>query len=101
MTAPAVAFSEADWEGAAKERLGELDWKPLDGRAIAPGTGERESWSELLIRPRLLAALQRLNPAVPAQYLQQALAEIVSPKSNDAMAENQALRGSWGNGSLE
>lgn len=51
MTAPAVAFSDADWEGAAKERLGELDWKPLDGQAIAPGTGERESWAELLVRP--------------------------------------------------
>ena len=37
MTGPAVAFSEADWEGTAKERLGELDWKPLEGQAIAPG----------------------------------------------------------------
>lgn len=91
MTAPAITFSEADWEGAAKERLGELDWKPMGGQAIAPGTGERESWAELLIRPRLLAALQRLNPEVPAQYLQQALAEIASPKSNDAMAENHRI----------
>lgn len=91
MAAPAVAFSEADWEGAAKERLGELDWRPMDGQAIAPGSGERESWSELLIRPRLFAALQRLNPYVPAQYLQQALSEIASPKSNDAMSENHRI----------
>jgi type I restriction enzyme, R subunit len=88
VTAPAVAFSEADWEGVAKERLGELDWKPAVGQEIAPGTGERDSWAELLIRPRLLAALQRFNPAVPVQYLQQVLAEIASPKSNDAIAEN-------------
>ena len=91
MTAPAVAFSEADWEGAAKERLGELDWKPVEGQSIAPGSGERDSWAELLIRPRLLEALRRLNPAVPAQYLQQALAEIASPKSNDALAENHRI----------
>ncbi|MET3165460.1 UNVERIFIED_ORG: HsdR family type I site-specific deoxyribonuclease [Arthrobacter sp. UYEF10] len=91
MTAPAVAFSEADWEGAAKERLGELDWKPVEGQSIAPGSGERDSWAELLIRPRLLEALRRLNPTVPAQYLQQALSEIASPESNDAVAENQRI----------
>jgi type I restriction enzyme R subunit len=91
VTAPAVAFSEADWEGAAKERLGELDWKPLEGQSIAPGSGERDSWAELLIRPRLLEALRRLNPTVPAQYLQQALAEIASPTSNDPLAENHRI----------
>ncbi|WP_232082443.1 type I restriction endonuclease subunit R [Arthrobacter sp. SO5] len=90
--APAVAFSEADWEGMALDRLAEpLGWRPASGQDIAPGRGERDSWDELLIRPRLLAALQRFNPTVPAQYLQQALAEIASPKSNDAITENHRL----------
>ncbi|MBT2555824.1 type I restriction endonuclease subunit R [Arthrobacter sp. ISL-5] len=88
-----MGFSEADWEGVAKERLGELDWKPLAGQEIAPGTGERDTWDELLIRPRLLAALQKFNPAVPLQYLQQAAAEIAAPKSNDSMAENHRIHG--------
>ncbi|WP_354236586.1 type I restriction endonuclease subunit R [Arthrobacter sp. UYEF3] len=92
--APAVAFSEADWEGIALDRLAEpLGWRPAAGQDIAPGTGERESWDELLIRPRLLTALQRFNPSVPVQYLQQALAEIASPKSNDALAENHRIHG--------
>ena len=90
--APAVAFSEADWEGMALELLAEpLGWQPAAGQDIAPGRGERDSWDELLIRPRLLAALQRFNPTVPAQYLQQALAEIASPKSNDAITENHRI----------
>lgn len=90
--APAVAFSEAEWEGMALELLAEpLGWGPMSGQAIAPGTGERDTWDELLIRPRLLAALQRFNPTVPAQYLQQALAEIASPKSNDAITENHRI----------
>ena len=90
--APAVAFSEADWEGMALELLAEpLGWRPATGQDIAPGRGERDSWDELLIRPRLLAALQRFNPTVPAQYLQQALAEIASPKSNDAITENHRI----------
>ena len=40
---------------------------------------------------RLLAAMRRLNPLVPAEYLEQALAEIVAPKSQDAIAENYRL----------
>ncbi|MDI3195750.1 type I restriction endonuclease subunit R [Pseudarthrobacter sp. AL07] len=88
-----MGFSEADWEGVAKERLGELDWKPMNGQDIAPGTGERDSWDELLIRPRLLTALQKFNPTVPLQYLQQAAAEIAAPKSTDPMAENHGIHG--------
>src|SRR2546427_7187605 len=92
MAMAALAFSEADWEGMALELLAEpLGWRPASGQLIAPGTDERDSWDELLIRPRLLAALQRFNPTVPVQYLQQALAEIASPKSNDAITENHRI----------
>ena len=90
---PAVGFSEADWEGVAKEFLGELGWKPMNGQEISPGTNERDTWDELLIRSRLLKALERFNPDIPLQYLQQALAEITSPKSTDALAENHRLHG--------
>ncbi|MCW4465645.1 type I restriction endonuclease subunit R [Glutamicibacter sp. MNS18] len=84
-------FTEADWESLALERLGDENWRPIQGEKIAPGAGERESWDELLIRPRLLAALRRLNPGVPEQYLQQALAEIVAPQSQDAITENYRI----------
>ncbi|WP_437585093.1 type I restriction endonuclease subunit R [Paramicrobacterium sp. CJ85] len=84
--------SEADWEQMALELLAEpLLWHPAGGDTIAPGRGERENWSELIIRPRILAALQKLNPTVPANYLKQALEEIVTPKSRDAITENQRI----------
>ncbi|EPR75861.1 Type I restriction-modification system, restriction subunit R [Leifsonia rubra CMS 76R] len=83
-----VGMSEAAWEQLTLDTLGELGWLPLTGDKIAPGSGERDSWDELLIRPRLLAALQKFNPDVPAQYLRQAVAEIAAPKSKDAIAEN-------------
>ena len=35
--------------------------------------------------------MRRLNQQVPEQYLQQALAEIVTPRSNDAITENYRL----------
>lgn len=87
-----LGYSEADWEGSALEMLAEpLGWLPKTGQDIAPGTGERDTWDELLIRPRLLAALQKFNPTVPVQYLKQALAEIAAPKSTDAITENKRI----------
>ena len=81
--------SEADWENRVLDLLGEpLMWQVKQGQEIAPGTGEREAWGELLIRPRLLDALRRLNPSVPAHYLQQAAVEIATPSSQDAITEN-------------
>ena len=84
-----AGISEADWERAALEFLAEpLLWQPLTGDQIAPGSGERDTWDELLIRPRLVNALQALNPTVPLHYVQQAASEIAAPKSQDAITEN-------------
>ncbi|SDC39166.1 type I restriction enzyme, R subunit [Sanguibacter gelidistatuariae] len=90
-------LTEDAWEQLALETLGELGWAPTLGAAIAPGgatasgTVERESWDELLIRGRLRAALVRLNPDVPREFLDQALDVIVSPSSQDAIAENYRM----------
>jgi type I restriction enzyme R subunit len=87
-----LGLSEAAWENLALDELAEpLGWRPLPGEQIAPGTGERENWAELLIRPRLLEALRRFNPTVPVEYLRQALAEIAAPNSMDAITENHRI----------
>ena len=87
-----TGISESDWENAALDTLAEpLGWEPKRGEQIAPGSGERETWDELLIRPRLLDAMRRLNPDVPVNYLQQAIAEIAAPKSLDAITENHRI----------
>ncbi len=83
-----ATWSEAEWEHLALDTLAELGWAPTQGTDITPGKGERESWEQLHIPSRMLDALRKLNPAVPTQYLQQALAEITSAKSNDAITEN-------------
>jgi type I restriction enzyme R subunit len=87
-----TGISEADWEETTLETLAEpLGWRPLNGGQIAPGSGERETWDELLIRPRLLESMRRFNPEVPVEYLQQAIAEIAAPKSLDAITENHRI----------
>ena len=87
----AMGFGEDQWELLALDTLGELGWEPVHGPAIAPGSGERATWDDLVLRPRLLAEMRTLNPQVPAEYLQQALAEILAPTSTDAITENHRL----------
>ncbi|WP_448073846.1 type I restriction endonuclease subunit R [Georgenia yuyongxinii] len=85
---PDDRLHENEWENMVLEVLADLDWAPKPGVAIAPGTGERESWDDLVIPSRLRAALRTLNPDVPREYLDQALAIILAPTSQDAIAEN-------------
>ncbi len=87
----ATTLSEAEWEQLAIETLRELDWASATGETTAPGSGERTTWDDLVIAHRLLAALRRLNPGVPEQYLQQATAAIIAPQSQDAITENERI----------
>lgn len=81
--------NESDWEQYALEILADLDWTPLTGDQIGPGSGKREHWDELAIPSDLIDALRRLNPAVPNDHLHQVAREVLSPKSSDAITENQ------------
>ncbi|MBD8078165.1 type I restriction endonuclease subunit R [Cellulosimicrobium arenosum] len=99
--------TESDWEHLALDHLAEIGWLPLEGRAIAPGVAtavghpgyspsgeplpQRESWAELTIPSRMRAALRRLNPDVPRDYLEQALVEVLRPTSQDAITENKRI----------
>jgi len=86
-----AGMSEDEWEHLALDTLAELGWTVTGGQHIAPGSGEREKWEDLHIPSRMLEALRKFNPEVPIQYLQQALAEIVTPKSIDAITENHRI----------
>lgn len=100
--------TESDWEHIALEYLSEpLGWQPMRGAEIAPGAvsaeghptyapsgtalPQRETWDELAIPSRMRAAMRRLNPEVPARFLDQALVEILRPTSQDAITENKRI----------
>lgn len=83
-----TGMSEADWEQFVMEELAELAWEPKDGKQIAPGSGERESWSELIIPGRLRDAIARINPGLPVSAVEDAVAIVLSATSRDARAEN-------------
>lgn len=84
-------ISEDDVERDMLERLHDHGWEHRPGTAVAPGSGERENWEELVLQKTLLKALSNLNPEVPQNYLRQAMAEVNSPQSQDPIAENQRI----------
>ncbi|WP_182345753.1 type I restriction endonuclease subunit R [Tomitella gaofuii] len=84
-------MSEADWEQYALDELGELGWRYLPGAGIAPGTGERTSYDSLLLPSRLRAAIRDLNPDLPPEAVDEALAAVTTVESRDAISENLAV----------
>lgn len=84
-------YSEAEWEEFALETSGELGWQPIDGKKIAPGSGERESWQDPVLRGRLTQAIAHLNPQLPASAVDEAVTILVTAASRDAKAENRQV----------
>jgi len=84
-------YSEAEWEEFALETLGELGWQPMEGKLIAPGSGERESWQDLVLRPRLRDAIAHLNPQLPDQAVGEALSIATTATSRDPLGENHQV----------
>lgn len=84
-------MNEDAWEQWALDVLGEREWQHRPGVEVAPGSGERESWHDLVLRQTLETSLRNLNPEVPHEYLQQAAAEVLTPRSQDAITENHRL----------
>ena len=81
-------IDESQWELIALEVLGELGWHTATGADVAH---ERASASDLVLPDRLLAKAHEFNPQVPETYLRQAITEILTPASQDAISENKRL----------
>jgi type I restriction enzyme, R subunit len=81
-------IAENEWEDFALEQLGDLGWMPVEGKSIAKGSGERGSWSELIIPGRLRDAIARMNPELTAPAVDDAIKKVTTAASRDALAEN-------------
>jgi type I restriction enzyme, R subunit len=87
----ASGIPEKEWEDLVVEVLGELAWEPREGKSIAKGSGERQSWDELIIPGRLREALARINPGLPASAVEDAMTVVMSVTSRDARTENHRM----------
>lgn len=84
---------ESDWEGFALEELGELAWLPIHGNKLAPKSGHRVSWDDLVLYDHLQEAIERLNPDLPTDAVREAMAKATTPESRDAYEENRTAHG--------
>jgi len=86
-------YDENVAELALLEWLEELGWAVLPGPSIAPGepAAERESYRDVILRGRLRAALERLNPGVPASALDAAERKLLQRESPALVLENRRL----------
>ena len=88
-----TAFTEATVEQAALAWLEALGYEVLRGRDIAPGEiwAEREDYGEVVLVGRLREALERLNPELPAEALEEAFRKLTRPDSPSLAANNRAV----------
>lgn len=86
-------FTESVVEQAALGWLGGTGWQVRHGVDIAPGepAAERGDYGQVVLAQRLRDALARLNPALPAEALEDALRKLTRPEGAELIARNRAL----------
>lgn len=81
--------TEAEWEHEVTEQLGDW-WQPMAGASLAPtrkGDGERRTWDDLILYRRLHDAVVRINPQLPADSVDEVVAEFSKRTSAEAFTE--------------
>ncbi len=86
-------FSEDIVEEAGIEVLKDLGWFQLHGTSIAPDgpSPQRRAFSEVVLLPRLEAALARLNPDVPEAARSEAIRQVLTGETGSLVEENRRL----------
>lgn len=86
-------LTESDIESAALTWLENLGYQILFGPEIAPGmpAAERENYGQVVLERRLRQALERLNPDVPPDALEEAFRRLTRPDSPSLVANNHAI----------
>jgi type I restriction enzyme, R subunit len=87
------AFGESVVEQAALAWLESGGWRVRNGAEIAPGepAAERDDYGQVVLVRRLRDALARLNPALPAEALDDAFRKLTRPEGPDTTHRNRAL----------
>ena len=86
-------FTESTVEAAALEWLEALGWRVAHGPDIAPyaDRAERADYTEVVLENRLRDALDRLNPNLPSEALDDAFRKITRPEGPTLETRNRAL----------
>lgn len=90
-----AGFAESHVEEAALAWLSELGYATANGPDIGPdgAAPERASYGEVLLVERLRAAIERLNPGLPAEARAEVLAKLTRAEAPSLIVENRRLHG--------
>ena len=88
-----AAFGESMVEQAALAWQEAIGWRIARGPDIAPDmpAAERRDYGEVVLAQRLRDALARLNPALPAEAIDDAFRKLTRPEGADLIQRNRAL----------
>ena len=86
-------FSESLIEDATLEWLAGLGYAVLHGSDISPDgpTPERHSYDQVLLIERLRKAIERLNPHLPAETLEEVMRKVQQTETPSLIEENRRL----------
>ena len=88
-----TGFSEDTVELAGIETLKSLGWMYLHGSVIAPdgASPQRPSYSDAVLVKRLEAWVERINPDIPEEVRADAIRQVLSSQTHDAVEENRRI----------
>lgn len=86
-------LSESAVEQAALAWLAEVGWTVVRGPDLAPDApgAERDGYGDVVLAGRLRAALDRLNPDLPAEALDDARRRLLRPEGTTLAVRNRAF----------
>ncbi|WP_406731300.1 type I restriction endonuclease subunit R [Streptomyces sp. NBC_01794] len=82
-------MTESTWEHLALDELAQLAWETKPGKDLAPGTGHRRDWDDLILHDELQAAIEKLNPELTSTAVHEATRIATDPTSREAYPENK------------
>jgi len=88
-----AGIAESAVESAALTWLESLGWQVKHGPDIAPGEPEteREDYGQVVLEGRLRQALERLNPDLPIEALDDAFRKLTNPEGATLVTRNHAV----------
>jgi type I restriction enzyme, R subunit len=88
-----MSLNESIVEDAALAWFSDLGYTTAHGPSLAPGepAAERLSFADVVLVSRVQSAIQRLNPAIPAEAQDEALRKVLRIATPSAIATNRAF----------
>ena len=88
-----TTLTEDDVEQLAIDWLSDIGWQRLNGNEIAPESpgAERDDFGDVVLEGRLRHAIERLNPGLPPEALDDAFRKLMDPQGTALEVKNESF----------